>query len=63
MAVYGVFLLFNSLLYTIRLRDINKIRENTQSVCFFVNIGGLRVLSYRVFIYAVSLSLHVGLVE
>ena len=29
----------------------------------FVNIGGLRVLSYRVFIYAVSLSLHVGLVE
>ena len=33
-AVNGVFLLFNSLLYTIRLRDINKIRENTQSVCF-----------------------------
>lgn len=29
----------------------------------FVNIGGLRVLSYRVFIDAVSLSLHVGLVE
>lgn len=29
----------------------------------FVNNGGLRVLSYRVFIDAVSLSLHVGLVE
>ena len=29
----------------------------------FVNIGGLRVLSYRVFIDAVSLSLHVDLVE
>lgn len=29
----------------------------------FVNIGELRVLSYRGFIDAVSLSLHVGLVE
>lgn len=42
---------------------LTKYERKLSPSVLFVNIGGLRVLSYRVFIYAVSLSLHVGLVE
>lgn len=63
MAVNGVFYCLTVYYIPLGFVTLTKYERILSLSVLFVNIGGLRVLSYRVFIYAVSLSLHVGLVE